>query len=234
MNENEFIEYVKELGIEVDDVKLHNLSKYFELLVQKNEVMNLTNIVEKESVYLKHFYDSLTLMMVYNFNNCENVCDIGTGAGFPGLVLKIMFPHLKVVLVDSLDKRIKFLNEVIAELNLEGVEALHIRAEDYAKKNRSTFDLVVSRAVAKLSILTELCLPLAKVKGHFISMKGNADEEVKEINNNLKILGGEIVEIKQFLLPNENSNRALIKIKKNKETDKKYPRDFKEIKRKPL
>ncbi len=234
MNEKEFISYLEKLGINIDENKLFQLEKYYELLVTKNQVMNLTNITEKESVYLKHFYDSITLTIIHNFMDCESICDIGTGAGFPGVVLKIIFPHLKVVLIDSLEKRIKFLNELINELQLNDIEAIHIRAEDYARKNREMFDIVTSRAVAKLSILNELCLPLVKVNGFFISMKGSAEEELNEINNNLKLLGGQILEVKSFLLPYENSKRTLIKIKKAKKSDTKYPRDFKEIKKKPL
>jgi 16S rRNA (guanine527-N7)-methyltransferase len=234
MNEKEFIESIKQLGIEIDNIKLEQLKKYYELLVQKNEVMDLTNIIEHDSVYLKHFYDSLTLCLVCNFNEIKTFCDVGTGAGFPGLIIKIIFPHIHVVLIDSLDKRIKFLQEVINDLNLKNIEAIHIRAEDYAKTKREFFDIVTSRAVAKLSILTELCLPLVKVNGYFISMKANAIDEINEIDNNLKILNSEIEEIKIFNLPIENSNRTLIKIKKYDIVSKKYPRQFKEIKRKPL
>lgn len=234
MNEKEFVLELNKLGIDVTNEQLKLLNNYYEMLIEKNKVMNLTNITLKEDVYLKHFYDSLTLNMVCNLKNTETICDIGTGAGFPGIVLKIMFPHLKIALIDSLEKRTKFLKEVVDALNLKDVEIFHVRAEDYAKDNRDKFDIVTSRAVAKLSILTELCLPLVKKDGYFISMKGNASEEIEEVGKSLIILNSEISEIKQFLLPYEESQRTLIKIKKKDIIDKKYPRDFKEIKRKPL
>lgn len=234
MNEIVFVEYVKKLGIDIDDKMLSQLNRYYELLIEKNKVMNLTNIIIKEEVYLKHFYDSLTLTMVCDFNEQTSLCDVGTGAGLPGLVLKIIYPHLRVVLIDSTEKKVVFLKEVIDKLGLEKIEAIHARAEDYAKNNRECFDVVTSRAVARLSILTELCLPLVKVGGHFISMKAHAEEELKEIEENLKILSSGIEKIKVFSLPIEASNRTLIKIKKENIIEKKYPREFKEIKRKPL
>jgi len=234
MNEKEFTCAIKDLGINITEEQLKKLDKYYDLLIEKNNVMNLTNITIKEEVYLKHFYDSLTLSLVIDFNEQVSLCDVGTGAGFPGIVLKIIFPHLKVVLIDSLEKRIKFLNEVIEALGLKDIEVLHVRAEEYAKTNYENFDVVVSRAVAKLSILNELCLPLVKINGCFISMKGHANEELENIERSLKKLNSEIVEIKTFLLPIEESNRTLIKIKKKQSIDKKYPREFKEIKRKPL
>jgi 16S rRNA (guanine527-N7)-methyltransferase len=204
------------------------------MLTDKNKVMNLTNIVDKESVYLKHFYDSLTLSLACDLSKIENLCDIGTGAGFPGLVIKIVYPHINIVLIDSLDKRIKFLNEVIATLDLKNIKAIHVRAEEYAKDNRETFDLVTSRAVARMSILTELCIPLVKENGYFVAMKANAEEELNEISKNLSILNSKIDKVYSFLLPIEESNRTLIMIKKVEKTDKKYPREFKEIKKKPL
>lgn len=234
MNKETFVESLKELGIKIENDQLKLLSDYYELLIEKNKVMNLTNITEEDAVYLKHFYDSLTICRVCDFNNIKSLCDVGTGAGFPGLVLKIVFPNLKVVLVDSLEKRIKFLNDVINSLKLKDIEAVHVRAEDYAKNNRENFDVVTSRAVARLSVLTELCIPMTKVNGYFISMKAHAEEELLEISQNLNTLGSEISKIDTFSLPIEDSIRTLIKIKKLKITDKKYPRDFKEIKRKPL
>ena len=234
MNEKEFIDAVKQLGIEIKDEQLKQLERYYELLVEKNKVMNLTNIILKEDVYLKHFYDSLTLTMICNFREQNNLCDIGTGAGLPGVVLKIMYPHLNVVLIDSLEKRIKFLNEVKIDLKLENLEIIHSRAEDYAKKHFDMYDVVTSRAVARLSILNELCLPIVRVGGYFISMKSHAEEEIKEISNNLKILNSEIAKTEMFSLPIEGSIRTLIKIKKKNKIDRKYPREFKEIKRKPL
>jgi 16S rRNA (guanine527-N7)-methyltransferase len=234
MNEKKFINELNKLGIKIDNNQLKQLNRYYELLIEKNKVMNLTNIIEKDSVYLKHFYDSLTLATICDLNSITNLCDIGTGAGFPGLIIKILYPQIKIVLIDSLDKRIKFLNEVIEDLGLKNIIALHMRAEEYAKNNREKFDIVTSRAVARLSILTELCLPLVKVGGYFIPMKAKAEEEIKEIDNNLSTLNSKIEGIKTFILPIEESNRTLIKIKKMKINDKKYPREFKEIKKKPL
>ncbi|MDD2469836.1 MAG: 16S rRNA (guanine(527)-N(7))-methyltransferase RsmG [Bacilli bacterium] len=234
MNEKVFIEYITKLGIDIDEEKINQLRKYHELIVEKNKVMNLTNITKKEDVYLKHFYDSLTINYIYDLKQSISLCDVGTGAGFPGIVLKIMFPQLKVVLIDSLGKRIAFLKEVIKALNLKSIEAIHVRAEDYARMNRETFDVVTSRAVARLNILNELCLPLVKKGGYFISMKGHAEEEAKEAENSFKILKSEIVDIKTFSLPFEESVRTLIKIRKNEATTKTFPRNFKEIKRKPL
>jgi len=234
MSEQLFIEELKKLGININSNQLKQLEKYYELLIEKNKVMNLTNITEKESVYLKHFYDSLTLTKVEDFNKVENLCDVGTGAGFPGLVIKIIFPNLHVVLVDSLNKRIKFLKEVISELNLEKIETIHARAEEYAKENRNRFDIVTSRAVARLSILNEFCLPMVKIGGSFICMKGNASEELKEDKKSIKILNSRIEKIEEFFLPIEESTRTLIKIRREGHIDYKYPRSFKETKKKPL
>jgi 16S rRNA (guanine527-N7)-methyltransferase len=234
MNEKQFITEVNKIGIDIDRKKLDLLEKYYNMLFEKNKVMDLTNIIEKESVYLKHFYDSLTLFKIVNLNEVTNLCDIGSGAGFPGIVIKIVFPNIKIVLIDSLEKRIKFLNEVIEELDLKNIEAIHIRAEDYARKNREVFDIVTSRAVAKLPILTELAIPMVKINGFFIAMKANAEEELEVISNNLKLLNSVLYDTKSFYLPFEESRRMLIRIKKLEKTNLRYPRDFKEIKKKPL
>jgi 16S rRNA (guanine527-N7)-methyltransferase len=234
MNEKQFIIEVNKIGIDIDRKKLDLLEKYYNMLFEKNKVMDLTNIIEKESVYLKHFYDSLTLFKMINLNEVNNLCDIGSGAGFPGLVIKIIFPNIKIVLIDSLEKRIKFLNEVIEELDLKNIEAIHVRAEDYARKNREVFDIVTSRAVAKLPILTELAIPMIKINGFFIAMKANAEEELEVISHNLELLNSVLYDTKSFYLPFEESRRMLIRIKKIEKTNLKYPRDFKEIKKKPL
>ena len=234
MNEKDFINNLKALNIDVSAEKLLKLSKYYQLLIKENKKINLTAITEKELVYLKHFYDSLTLSLVYNFNKDITLCDIGTGAGFPGLVLKIFFPHLKIILIDSLNKKIKFLEKVIKELNLKDVTVVSTRVEDYVKTNRNKFDIVVARAVAKLNILCELCLPLVKTNGYFIAMKGDIKEEIKNIDKVLKKLNSSIEEIKNFKLPIENSIRNLIKIKKEGNIDIKYPRFFSKIKQNPL
>ncbi len=226
MNQDNFILELKKLNINITELQLKQLERYYELLVEYNKVMNLTGITIKEEVYLKHFYDSLTIAKVIDLNNYETLCDVGTGAGFPGLVLKIIYPNLKVTLLDSLNKRLNFLNVVIKELNLKDIETVHSRAEEYNKK----FDITVARAVAPLNILLEYCIPLTKVNGYFIAMKGKNEEAT----NALKELNSEIIQTNSFLLPIEQSNRTIIKIKKIKETNKKFPRKYSEIKKKPL
>lgn len=234
MTISEFIEELKKLNIEPTQKQLEQLNRYYELIVEYNKVMNLTGITEKEQVYLKHFYDSLTIAKVIDLNKEETLCDIGTGAGFPGIVLKILFPNLKITLIDSLNKRIEFLKIVIKELNLNNIEAIHTRAEEYAIKNIEKFDVVTSRAVAPLNILLELSIPLLKINKYFISYKGNISREIIESENALKQLDSKIDKIEEFELPKENSNRTIIKIKKINKTNKKYPRKFSEIKKKPL
>lgn len=234
MTISEFIEELKKINIEPTEEQLEQLNKYYELLIEYNKVMNLTGITEKDQVYLKHFYDSLTIIKVIDLNTEETLCDIGTGAGFPGIVLKILFPNLKITLIDSLNKRIEFLKIVIKELNLKNIEALHERAEEYAIKNKEKFDVVTSRAVAPLNILLELSIPLLKINKYFISYKGNISREIIESKNALKQLDSIIEKIEEFELPKENSTRTIIKIKKLNKTNKKYPRKFSEIKKKPL
>lgn len=234
MTLNEFIEELKKLNIIPTQKQLEQLDKYYELIVEYNKVMNLTGITEKEQVYLKHFYDSLTIAKIINLKEEETLCDIGTGAGFPGIVLKILFPNLKITLIDSLNKRIEFLKIVINELNLKDIEAIHSRAEEYAIRNIEKFDVVTSRAVASLNILLELSIPIVKVNKYFISYKGNISREIFECNNALKQLDCEIEKIEEFELPKENSKRTIIKIKKKNKTEKKYPRKYSEIKKKSL
>lgn len=234
MNQDNFVKALADLNIFISEVQLNQLYKYYELLVEKNKVMNLTGITELEQVYLKHFYDSLTLNKIIDLNNVNSLCDIGTGAGFPGLVIKILFPHINVTLVDSLNKRINFLNEVIKELKLDGIEAIHARAEEYGMLNREKYDVVTARAVTTLNVLSEFCLPLVRENKYFIPMKANINNEIEESKNALNLLGGKIERIVEFKLPIENSNRTLVLIKKNRKTSKKYPRKFSEIKKRPL
>lgn len=233
MTISDFINELSKIGIELDDKKLSDLERYFELLVEWNLKMNLTGITKKEDVYLKHFYDSLTLIKAIDLNKISTLCDIGTGAGFPGLVIKIVFPEIKVTLVDSLNKRINFLNEVIKELNLANIETISSRIEEYGIKNREIYDVVVARAVASLPVLLEYAIPLVKVDGYFISMKSTSDEvnDLKDVYKKLNIVLDDVI---TFLLPFENSNRALIKFKKESITNKVFPRKYVEIKRKPL
>lgn len=234
MNQDSFIKALADLNIFITEDQLKQLYKYYELLVEKNKVMNLTGITEVDQVYLKHFYDSLTLNKIIDLKNVNSLCDVGTGAGFPGLVIKILFPHINVTLVDSLNKRINFLNEVINELKLEGIEAIHARAEEFAIKNREKYDVVTARAVTTLNVLSEFCLPLVKKNKYFIPMKANINNEIEESNRALKVLGGKIEKIIEFKLPVENSNRTLVLIKKEVKTNNKYPRKFSEIKKRPL
>ena len=211
MDKETFVNELRKIGININDDQLEQLDKYYHLLKEWNEKINLTRIIEEKDVYLKHFYDSLTLFKVYNLNQKLSICDIGTGAGFPGLVLKIVFPSLSVTLVDALQKRINFLNIIIEKLSLKDIQTIHIRAEDYAKTNANKFDIVTCRAVSRLSNLVKYCVPLLKKEGIFIPMKANCDEEIEEIKSNKKI---KIIKIEKFLLPVEKSNRTVIEIKK--------------------
>jgi len=231
MKIEEFIIEVEKLGINLTEEKFQKLEQFYELLISWNEKMNLTRITEKEEVYLKHFYDSLTLVKVVNLNEVETLCDVGTGAGFPGIVLKIVFPSIKITLIDSLQKRVNYLNEIAKELGLKDIIAIHTRCEDYARINRENFDIVTARAVANLKMLSELCIPMVKVNGYFIAMKANAEEEIKESKNILNELNSTIEEVNEFNLPKEDSKRTLIKIKKTKETNKKYPRTIDKIRK---
>ena len=233
MTQNDFITKVNELGLEVTDEKLDKLNKYYELLVSFNEKINLTAITLQEEVYLKHFYDSLTLVKIIDFNKYNTFCDIGTGAGFPGIVIKIFFPHLKVTLIDALNKRIDFLNVVISELQLKEIETIHSRIEDYGKNNRELYDIVTARAVTNLSNLLEFAIPIVKVNKYFIAMKGS-NNELDTILNALKLLNIKLEDKIEFSLPYEESKRNLIKFVKLDKTNNKYPRKFSEIKKKPL
>jgi len=210
MNIDTFIEETKKLGINLTDKQLSQLEKYYNLLIEWNNKINLTRIVEKEDVYLKHFYDSLTISKVIDLNNSGSLCDIGTGAGFPGVVLKIVYSNLRVTLVDSLNKRIVFLNEVIKELELTDIVTIHSRAEDIKDK----YDIVTSRAVANLKKLSEYCLPLVKENGYFIPMKANVEEELIEAKDTIKKLNGTLEKQETFYLPIEESIRNILLIKK--------------------
>lgn len=233
MNLDNFILECNKLGIEINNDQIKKLDKYHELLVEYNKVMNLTGITEKEEVYLKHFYDSLTIVKTIDLKEENSLCDIGTGAGFPGLVLKIIFPNLKVTLLDSLNKRVEFLKVVINELKLDNIEVIHARAEEYALKNRNKFDITTARAVAHLSILLEYAIPMTKANKYFIALKANVNEELTEINNALLKLNTSLVKKEEFDLPIENSKRTIVMFKKNKDNIK-FPRKNSEIKKNRL
>ena len=218
---------LNELGIALTDKQKQQFDKFYELLVEWNKVMNLTGITEYEEVNEKHFVDSLSIVKAIDIESVKSVIDVGTGAGFPGIPLKIAFPHLNVVLLDSLNKRINFLNEVIAELGLTDIKTIHGRAEDYAKQTeyREKFDLCVSRAVANLSTLSEYCLPYVSVNGLFIPYKsGEIDEELENSKKAVKVLGGEIENVVKFQLPGTEIGRSFVKVRKITNTNKKYPR----------
>lgn len=231
MNREEFITEVKELGISITDKQLEQLNKYYKALVEWNKRINLTSITEENDVYLKHFYDSLTLFKECDLTKNISLCDVGTGAGFPGIVLKIVFPNLKITLVDSLQKRLKFLDYVIKLLNLKDVELVHERMEDYSKQNEEKFDIITSRAVAKTKILVEISFKALKISGHLILMKSSFEEELSDAEKIIKDIGGEVIDVNTFKLPFENSERALINIKKVRKTEAKYPRSIDKIKK---
>lgn len=231
MNREEFITEVKELGISITDKQLEQLNKYYKALVEWNKRINLTSITEEKDVYLKHFYDSLTLFKEYDLTKDVSLCDVGTGAGFPGIVLKIVFPNLKITLVDSLQKRLKFLDYVIKLLDLKDVELVHERMEDYSKQNEEKFDIITSRAVAKTKILVEISFKALKISGHLILMKSSFEEELSDAEKIIKDIGGEVINVNTFKLPIENSERALINIKKVRKTEEKYPRSIDKIKK---
>lgn len=227
MNEEQFIEALKEQGISLSDHQLQQFGKYFQMLVEWNEKMNLTAITDAPSVYLKHFYDSITAAFYTDLTGNKSICDVGAGAGFPSIPLKICFPDLAVTIVDSLNKRITFLTELAEALELNNVNFIHSRAEDFGQntKYREQFDIVTARAVARLSVLSELCLPLVKEGGIFISMKGAAaEEELQDAIKAINILGAELVEKFSFNLPMEESERNIFILNKVKKTPKKYPR----------
>ncbi|MCI5552911.1 MAG: 16S rRNA (guanine(527)-N(7))-methyltransferase RsmG [Tenericutes bacterium] len=233
MKQDNFIQELKKLNIQLTETQLSQLEIYYEMIVEYNKIMNLTGITEHDEVFLKHFYDSLTIVKIIDLNTVESFCDIGTGAGFPGLVIKICFPKLKVTLLDSLNKRVEFLKAVIQKLNLKDIEVVHARAEEYALSHRSEFDVTTARAVAHTSILLEYAIPMTKVEKYFIAMKANVEEEVKEIDNALKKLSTKLIQKEEFLLPLENSKRTILLFKKEKE-NKHFPRKNNEIKKNRL
>lgn len=233
MNKEQFISELKKININISVDAISKLEKYYNILVEENTKYNLTTIIEKEQVYLKHFYDSLTIVKSIKLDN-QYILDIGTGAGFPGLVLKIVFPNIKIDLLDSTNKRCLFLQKVINELNLKNINVINARAEEYSKVNREKYDIVTSRAVAPLKHLLEYSIPTLKINGYFISLKSNIEEELKNISNYYKKLYLSNEDIIKFKLPYEDSHRTIYKIKKIKSTPNIYPRTYAQIKKKEI
>ena len=227
MNEEQFIRELEAKGISLTSQQIKQFQLYFKTLIEWNQNINLTGLTDKEDVYLKHFFDSITPAFYYDFSSKVQICDVGAGAGFPSIPLKICFPQLKVTIVDSLKKRIGFLNELASILELKDVEFHHDRAEHFGKNKqiRESFDVVTARAVARMSVLSELCIPLVKTNGVFIAMKGSkAEEEISVSKKAIRLLGGEVKKVETFILPKEKSERSIIIIDKKQKTPKKYPR----------
>lgn len=227
MNEQLFKDLLAEKGIDLSPRQLEQFRLYFTTLVEWNEKMNLTAITEEGEVYLKHFYDSISAAFYFDFTNVDSICDVGAGAGFPSIPLKICFPHLNVSIVDSLNKRISFLQHLANTLQLESVSFYHDRAETFGQNplHREKYDLVTARAVARMSVLSELCIPLAKVGGHFLAMKAaSAQDELINSKKAITTFGGQLEKVESMNLPIENSERNFIVINKVKSTPKKYPR----------
>ncbi|MED4534762.1 16S rRNA (guanine(527)-N(7))-methyltransferase RsmG [Metabacillus fastidiosus] len=227
MDKAQFEAMLKEKGIILSPEQLRQFDLYFQLLVEWNEKMNLTSITDEKDVYLKHFYDSISAAFYFDFTKPLTICDVGAGAGFPSLPIKICFPNLKVSIVDSLQKRINFLTHLTEQLGLSNVSLYHDRAETFGKNklHRESYDVVTARAVARLSVLSELCIPLVKQNGNFIAMKASsAQDELENGKKAIQVLGGKVKDVKSFELPIEQSERSIIIIEKQKSTPNKYPR----------
>ncbi|PLR94034.1 16S rRNA (guanine(527)-N(7))-methyltransferase RsmG [Bacillus sp. T33-2] len=227
MNAEKFQSMLAEKGITLSQRQMDQFDQYYHTLVEWNEKMNLTAITEKPDVYLKHFYDSITAAFYFDFNQPFKICDVGAGAGFPSIPIKIAFPELRVTIVDSLNKRISFLEHLAKTLELSNVSFIHDRAETFGKNpdHREQYDIVMARAVARMSVLSELCLPLVKPGGVFIAMKGvQGKEELEAGRKAIDVFGGKIAEVHSFKLPVEESERNILILKKQKPTPKQYPR----------
>ncbi|AUD62253.1 16S rRNA (guanine(527)-N(7))-methyltransferase RsmG [Tenericutes bacterium MO-XQ] len=223
------------LGIELSTDQLKKFDIYYNFLIEYNEITNLTRITDEEEVYYKHFYDSLTIVKSLDINKIMTLCDMGAGAGFPSIPLKIMFPHLHVTIIDSLGKRITFLKLLIEKLNLENVFLVYDRIENYARINHDSFDLVTARALGKLPLILELGLPMNKVNGYFVAYKSKSyEEELNEASNALRLLGGKLIKVISFEIPNAYGDRVHILIQKHKKSPLIYPRSFSAIKKKSL
>ncbi|MCF6410715.1 16S rRNA (guanine(527)-N(7))-methyltransferase RsmG [Pseudalkalibacillus salsuginis] len=227
MNSERFQKMLEEKGISLSPQQLHQFDTYFKTLVEWNGKMNLTAITNEEDVYLKHFYDSISAAFYFDFTRINNICDVGAGAGFPSIPLKICFPHLDLAIVDSLKKRITFLEHLSQEIGLKDAHFYHDRAETFSRKkeHREQYALVTARAVARMSVLTELCMPLVRQDGTFLAMKAaSAKDELEDAKRAIGQLGGELDKVEKFSLPIENSERNLIFVRKQKSTPKKFPR----------
>lgn len=234
MNNNEFYKELENIGINLNDIQKEQFEKYYEYLIEYNSHTNVTSITNKEDVYLKHFYDSILLTQSTNFNNINSMLDIGCGAGFPGLVIKIIYPNINLTLLDSNNKKTTFCSNLVNILELENVEVINKRAEEYIKDKREYYDLVTARAVKDLSILNELAIPYVNVNGYFIAMKSNYEEELNNSINGINTLGGKYLETKNIDLPNNLGTRNFVIIKKINKTNIKYPRQYNQILKKPL
>lgn len=239
MDPQEFVQELSNHNFKITEEQEEQFKIYFKELVETNKVVNLTRITEENEVYLKHFFDSVTPLFTFNevFKKGASLCDVGAGAGFPSIPLKILMPSLKVTIVDSLAKRLKFLEGLIQKLNLSDVELVHGRAEDVGQnsKYREKFDLVTARAVANMTVLSEYCLPLVKKGGYFIALKGpKATEELSDSKKALSTLGGKLIKDEELTLPDSDEERTLVLVEKVKNTPKKYPRQAGTPRRKPI
>ncbi len=233
MTEQEFSNELKKLNILVSEEKLHQLKIFFEKLVKYNQKTNLTRIINKEEVYLKNFYDSLTILKIIDLNEKINLLDIGSGAGFPGIVLKIFYPNLDITLLDSNNKKTDWLKYISDILDLK-INIVHDRVENFAKTNLNSYDIVTSRAVANLRVLSELSLPLVKKNGFFVPLKGNVIDELQEAETTIKIMGGKVIDNISFNLPNNMGLRTILKIKKIRNSSLDEIRTYDKILKKPL
>ena len=234
MNIEEFINETKKLGIDITGEQLEKLEIYCNFLLEYNSHTNLTAIKNREEVYLKHFYDSLTLVKAIDLTSVDTLLDIGTGAGFPGMVLKIFFPNLQIYLVDSNNKKTKFLKELKNKLNVDKVEVINDRIENITSRFINSIDMVTARAVTNLPVLVELALPLVKVDKYFIAMKGNAQDELENSEYAITYLGGKIEDVKEFDLPHDAGKRMLITIQKTQKSELNKLRPYEKIVKKPL
>lgn len=234
MNETEFINELKKIDIILTQNQINKFKIYYEYLIEYNKHTNLTSITTKEDVYLKHFYDSCLLTKTIDFNNINTMLDIGCGAGFPGIVIKILFPNIKLTLLDSNNKKTKFCESLSKLLELDNVEIVNKRAEEYIVEKREYFDIVSARAVKNLPVLIELSIPYVKQNEYFIAMKSDYEEELNNSKNGIKVLGAEYIKTININLPNNTGIRNFILIKKINKTNPKYPRNYSQIIKKPL